>query len=307
MTGIVASIASYLVLAADEIIAEENAVFMIHNAYSFAVGDHKDLRKTADHLERSSSLLANAYSSKTGKSVDELKAMMDEETFIYGKDIITQGFADSSFEDESQEAKGQDLAMAFAKEQINYCSSEMKANKMASEDLEKAAAYLKGFNHSPEAKQGSQDFDNHKKNPQHNSNNKKEDKMTLDEFLAQNPEAKAKYDSDLKAEYHAGEAKQKETLTSVSAYLKPESAYGAPLAELALKVASGEEPKSSLTAAVAVLDIQKEQAKSKDAKDDSDASPDTPPDEGGQEASTDGKIRNAVDESAAIAKLKTQG
>lgn len=302
LTGLCASIATYLILAADEIIAEENAVFMIHNAYAFSIGDHNELRKTADRLEQSSSLLSEAYSKKTGKQVSELIEMMNQETFIYGKNIVEQGFADSIYEDESQEAKGKDLAFASAKQSIEYCASTMKANKLASEDLEKAAAYLKDFNQQKVAK--TDKVDNKSKPLKNKQTNQTGDKMTLAEFLAQNPEAKAQYDADLKAQHEAGQAKQKATFETVAPYLASDSAYGKSVCDLALKALKGEVSSEAVLTTVTTIDAMKEQAKSKDAADDSDGNPDTPPDQGGDQASADGIVRNAVDEAAAIDKLK---
>lgn len=303
ITGVCASIASYLVLASDEIKVEKNSMFMIHNAYVLAAGDHKSLRKIADGLEHNSGILAEQYSKKTGKSINELKSMMDKETFIYGDEIVSQGFADSIFEDDEAEAKGYDASLASAKMQIEYCAAEMKADEMASQDLEKAAAYLQGITqHASSVKPAVKaERPNPKTTPQTNQTG---DKMTLEEFLAQNPEAKAKYDAEMKAQYDAGEAKQKATLEVVAPYLKSDSAYGAAVRDLALKAVSGEVTKDSVLSTVATLDAIKEQQASGDAADDSDANKDTPADQGGAQASADGIVRNAVDEAAAIAKLK---
>ena len=59
--GVVASIASYIAMAGDTIIAESNAVFMIHNAAMFAGGDHNNHRKTANILEGISNIVAKEY------------------------------------------------------------------------------------------------------------------------------------------------------------------------------------------------------------------------------------------------------
>ena len=57
ITGVAASAMSYIILAADKVTAHENAVFMIHNAWNLAIGDHNDMRKVAATLES----LSNIY------------------------------------------------------------------------------------------------------------------------------------------------------------------------------------------------------------------------------------------------------
>jgi ATP-dependent protease ClpP protease subunit len=95
VVGLAASIATYMPMAADSVAVEDNAVWMIHNPWSFAIGDQRDLRKEADILEGISNLLAAAYERKTGKDKPALRAMMDDETWLFGDDIVREGFADS--------------------------------------------------------------------------------------------------------------------------------------------------------------------------------------------------------------------
>lgn len=46
--GMAASAASYLAVAADSIRAEDNSVFMIHNAWLIAIGDYKEMQKVGE-------------------------------------------------------------------------------------------------------------------------------------------------------------------------------------------------------------------------------------------------------------------
>lgn len=94
ISGIAASMASYIALAADVVSVEENSIFMIHNASISASGDFNDLRKAADISYRMSKILSDEYSRKTGMDRSTLKKLMDEETFFYGREIVEAGFAD---------------------------------------------------------------------------------------------------------------------------------------------------------------------------------------------------------------------
>jgi len=138
--GIAASIASYVVMAGDNIVVRENSVMMIHNAWLPAVGDHRALRKTADVAEGLTSIIAAAYIRRTGRDEKDVRAMMDEETFFYGPEIVDSGFADST-EDDGAEPMNKIEAMALA--QQKFAESVRAANNHWKPDvLEAAAAYL---------------------------------------------------------------------------------------------------------------------------------------------------------------------
>ncbi len=55
--GIAASIATIIALGADEVVMAENSLFMIHNAWGGTMGESKDMRKTADTLDKITSEL----------------------------------------------------------------------------------------------------------------------------------------------------------------------------------------------------------------------------------------------------------
>jgi ATP-dependent Clp endopeptidase proteolytic subunit ClpP len=92
--GIAASIATVIALGADEVIMAENSLFMIHNAWGGAMGEAKDMRKTAATLEKISDELTDIYMKKTGLSYEVLAEMMDEETWLSAKEAYDYGFID---------------------------------------------------------------------------------------------------------------------------------------------------------------------------------------------------------------------
>lgn len=105
IVGIAGSMGSYIALATPRVTAERNAIFVIHNASIAALGDHRTLRKAADIAEGMSKILASAYIAKTGKKPEEIRAMMDAETFLYGEEIGAMGFADEMSGDPPSEEK----------------------------------------------------------------------------------------------------------------------------------------------------------------------------------------------------------
>ena len=93
--GIAASMGSVIALAADKVVMAENSLFMIHNAWGGAMGESKELKKTANLLEKISNEIADIYIKKTNLPYDEVKEMMDEETWLNADEALELGFIDS--------------------------------------------------------------------------------------------------------------------------------------------------------------------------------------------------------------------
>jgi len=72
----------------------DNALLMIHNPWSMAVGDSKDMKKQADILDKIKESLLSAYVRKTGKTEEEISSMMDDETWLTAKEAYEMGFID---------------------------------------------------------------------------------------------------------------------------------------------------------------------------------------------------------------------
>lgn len=138
ITGIAASMGSYIALAADRVTAEANAIYMVHNAMGVAFGNHHNMRKTADVIEGMSKLLAQAYVKKTKKTAEEIAAMMDGETFLFGSEIMDAGFADEIIGQADTE-KAQAVITAKA---IVASAADLLKDVTNSQDAEQAAACL---------------------------------------------------------------------------------------------------------------------------------------------------------------------
>ncbi|GAA3704297.1 Clp protease ClpP [Oceanisphaera sediminis] len=72
----------------------ENAWLMIHKPWGGSVGDADDLRDYAEFLDRNEAMLLKAYTGKTGKSEEEIKAMLKPDTWLNGAEAKEQGFVD---------------------------------------------------------------------------------------------------------------------------------------------------------------------------------------------------------------------
>lgn len=91
--GIAASIASVIAMAGDEIRIAEAGEIMIHEAWTVAVGPAAEMRAAADHLEATSSSIADVYAARTGQSKDQIQAWMAAETTFQSTNAVKYGFA----------------------------------------------------------------------------------------------------------------------------------------------------------------------------------------------------------------------
>lgn len=92
--GWAASIASVIIMAADQIKISEAAQIMIHAPWSFVIGPADDMRKEADILDSLQAAIVDVYVARTGGSREEITAWVDEETWFKGQVAVDAGFAD---------------------------------------------------------------------------------------------------------------------------------------------------------------------------------------------------------------------
>jgi len=119
--AVAASIASYIALAGDKVVAKTNSTFMIHLAWLPAVGNYIDLRKTADISEGLSSIIANAYVAKTGMQKSEAIALMEQESFFFGAEMMEAKFVDEIVTIETSTTKAEAFALSI--EGLKACNS----------------------------------------------------------------------------------------------------------------------------------------------------------------------------------------
>lgn len=91
--GFACSIASVIFMAGDERIMNESSLLMIHNAWTIADGNAEQLRKCADDLEKITAASVTAYKAHSNLSEEEIKALMDAESWILPEEAIEYGFA----------------------------------------------------------------------------------------------------------------------------------------------------------------------------------------------------------------------
>ena len=103
--GLAASIASVIALGSDEVRMSENAFMMIHEPWSMVVGNSDIMREEADLLDKVGGVIAKTYIDKTGKSAEEIEAMMSTETWLQAEEALEMGFIDFIDGEKDEKAK----------------------------------------------------------------------------------------------------------------------------------------------------------------------------------------------------------
>ena len=149
--GIAASAATLITCAGDTVRMPKNALFMIHNPSTIAMGDSEEMRKQADVLEKYKNSITETYLQKVNIDKEKLSELMDNETWLNAEEALEYGFIDEITEN---------------------TDIQVVENKVISNNMVFNMAEFKNFN-----------VDKNKKN-----NGKGSGKMTKDEIKAQFPD-----------------------------------------------------------------------------------------------------------------------
>ena len=77
---------------------------MFFNAWTCAIGDADDLRKAADDMEKITQPSVEIYTSVSNLDADEIKSMMDAETWIDADEALDYGFATEIIEEAAMQS-----------------------------------------------------------------------------------------------------------------------------------------------------------------------------------------------------------
>lgn len=123
--GLAASAASFIALAGSTVSIHQSAMVMIHRAWGFAVGNQASMLDIAAVLGKIDNQLAAIYAKQTGKSVEEIAALMtgdvdgtwftaDEAAALNLVDEVVVPASPEEGDDE-EEAEGEEMAQALAR------------------------------------------------------------------------------------------------------------------------------------------------------------------------------------------------
>lgn len=134
--GIAASIASVIAMAGDTIYMPKNSMMMVHNCWSYACGNSKEFRKLADDLDKIMESSIESYMSKINITKEELKELLDNETWLTAQECFDMGFADEllAISDDIEQSASKSI-MDLVKENQNL-KMQVKQNKKEADKTE---------------------------------------------------------------------------------------------------------------------------------------------------------------------------
>jgi len=123
--GLAASIASVIAMACNEIRMYPQSFIMIHNPWTFTMGDADGLRKEARNLDAMKAAIVSFYRQKFNRTDDEIREMMDAETWISGENAGDFGLAVTLIEADQFRAAAR-VSLEQVKERFNAFSNVRK-------------------------------------------------------------------------------------------------------------------------------------------------------------------------------------
>lgn len=99
--GIAASAATRIALAGDTIEIADSGFYMIHYAWTLALGNAQEIRDTADMLDKVDNTIVNDYEKRTEAGEEQVRNWMQAETWFTAQEALEHGFVDNIMQDGS--------------------------------------------------------------------------------------------------------------------------------------------------------------------------------------------------------------
>ena len=131
--GFACSIASVIFMAGDERIMSTASLLMIHNAWTYAKGNANELRKQADDLDVITQASINAYMMDINITEDELKQLLDNETWLSPQSALDMNFCTSIVNEKDSNKASQSVKKSLSK--MNLDIQNKNKIKESTEDL----------------------------------------------------------------------------------------------------------------------------------------------------------------------------
>ena len=141
--GFACSAASVVFMAGDRRVMQPASLLMIHNAWTVAMGNAAQLRKTADDIETITQASVEAYKKVATISEEEIKALMDAETWILPMDAVEYGFATEIDDEDEDDDEPKQSAFGVIMRKLTAPESVLEAQEIeVNIDVDKLAKEL---------------------------------------------------------------------------------------------------------------------------------------------------------------------
>lgn len=123
VVGLAASAASIIAMAGDTIAMHEGSLMMVHEPWTFAIGNASEMRTAAEFLDKVNASGLDVYTRRTGRARDEVAALVAAETWMTAHEAVQQNFATSVIEGAEPERatapKARAAAQAFMSARVS--------------------------------------------------------------------------------------------------------------------------------------------------------------------------------------------
>ena len=145
--GVAMSSASLIAMAGDTVTMPPTSLLMIHAPWGGIMGNAKEMRQYADVLDTFSESMADAYVKKSGKSRDDILALLTdgEDHYYTGEEAVAEGFADAVDDGQDDADEPDENARAFAASLLDRITARGAPAKYAGLAV---AAALRGAPHT---------------------------------------------------------------------------------------------------------------------------------------------------------------
>ena len=109
-----ASIATVVACSADKVVINSNGKYMIHRAWTVAMGNCSDFRSMAEIMEMMDMDIAETYAMKAGGSVEDWLNKMDKETWYDAESALEAGLVDEIIDMKKKYKDEEAKAVAYA-------------------------------------------------------------------------------------------------------------------------------------------------------------------------------------------------
>ena len=121
--GFACSIASVVFMAGSKRVMSESSLLMIHNPWTYAVGNADEFRKQADDLEKITEPSIKAYL-VSNLSEEEIRQKMKEETWITSQEALDWGFATEVRKNEARQSADDEMVLRLVRKLKEYEKAE---------------------------------------------------------------------------------------------------------------------------------------------------------------------------------------
>ncbi len=134
--GFACSIASVIFMAGDERIMSNSSLLMIHNAWAYTAGNANELRKMADDLDIMTQASINAYMLDVNITEEELKQLLDNETWLSPQLALEMNFCSSIVNEKNSDKASQSVKKSLFKMIFSFQDDDEKSDDKDDKDNE---------------------------------------------------------------------------------------------------------------------------------------------------------------------------